>query len=151
MNNHLEHDLARVMSRLFQKIIILDRNEKTCCGVTLSQHHVIEILSRQKTLTMNELSTELGLAMSTLTRIIDVLVRNGTVLRYPDQQDRRKVCVELSVAGKELAVKLNEVTHQFWAKVLALIPVEKKQAVVENLNDLLNVLEKVRETCCQKT
>lgn len=149
MDSHLDRKLSVVMSRLMQRILILDRNEKMCYGVTLAQHHVIDTLYRKNKLPMNELSKEQGLAISTLTRIIDVLVRDEIVERVANPNDRRKVCVQLTEKGLALAEKLKACTQKFWSNVLDFIPEEKKSGVVDNVKILLEVLERVHETCCQ--
>ncbi len=151
MNDRLNQKLSLVMSRFIRRITVLDRQEKMCWGVTLSQHYVIDALHRKKILTMNELSRELGLAVSTLTRIVDVLVRDRIVSRNHSVQDRRKVCIALTDKGKELAEKLKAHTEQFWLEILETIPNDKKQEIAENLKILLTALEKAGETCCPET
>ncbi len=46
------------MSRFVQKIIVLDRAEKFCYGVTLYHAFVIGTLQRKNILSMNELTQE---------------------------------------------------------------------------------------------
>jgi len=150
MNDKLNLKLSIVMSRFMQRIMVLDRQEKMCQGVTLSQHYVIDTLYRKKILMMNELSRELGLAVSTLTRIIDVLVRDGIVSRNHSAQDRRKVCIELADKGKVLAENLKACAESFWGTVLETIPDEKKKEIAENLKVLLTALEQVGDTHCPK-
>lgn len=133
-----------------QKIMTLDRQEKMCQGVTLSQHHVIDALARKKRLAMNELSQEVGVAVSTLTRIVDVLVRDGIVARRHSEQDRRKVCIELTEKGAELAETLKQCAEYFWGAVLTTIPHEKKQEISENLRILLHALEQANDSHCPR-
>jgi DNA-binding MarR family transcriptional regulator len=133
-----------------QKIMTLDRQEKLCQGVTLSQHHVIDALHRKQTLTMNELSREVGVAVSTLTRSIDVLVRDGIVARRHSEQDRRKVCIELTEKGREKGEMLRQCAEYFWGAVLAAIPDEKKQEISRDLRILMNALEQADESHCPR-
>lgn len=150
MNGKSDLKLSILMNRFMQKIMVLDRQEKMCWGVTLSQHYVIDMLDRKKVLTMNELSRELGLAVSTLTRIIDVLVRNEIVSRTHSAQDRRKVCIELTEKGEELAENLKTCAEYFWSAVLKTIPAERKKVIAENLKVLLSALEQVGDTHCPR-
>jgi DNA-binding MarR family transcriptional regulator len=53
-------------------------------------------------LTMGELSHEMGVPLSTATRIMDLLVNNGYAQRLPDPKDRRIVRVALTQEGIEL-------------------------------------------------
>lgn len=139
------------MGRFIRKILILDRHEKSCHGVTLSQHYAIDALYRKNVLTMNELSRELGLAISTLTRIVDVLTRNGLVSRNQSKQDRRKVCIELTEKGKTLAEELNSYAELFWQDILETIPAEKTPELIEDLKILLKALDGAERPCRHNT
>ncbi|MBN1996176.1 MarR family transcriptional regulator [candidate division KSB1 bacterium] len=143
--------LADLISQFFRRTNILDRNEKMCYGVTLTQHYVIEILyKRDSGLTMNTISRTMGLAISSLTRIINVLVRDGIVVREPSEQDRRKVIVRLTEKGKDLAQKLQNCTQEFWRRVFSGIPETKKKEIVQNLKLIISLLEKEHKSCCTK-
>ena len=146
MNIKLNVKLSILMSRFMRKMLALDRHDKAYHGVTLTQHYTIEILYRREVLTMNELSRELDLAISTLTRIIDVLVRDGIVSRQSSAQDRRKVCVTLTKKGRNLAERLKSHTEQFWTKIFDAIPYEKKKEIGNNIKTLLEALDKAGET-----
>ena len=145
---HLQ--LYSVMSRFIRGIQTMDRNEKMCYGVTLSQWYIIDTLLREKLITMNELSNELGLATSTLTRTIDILVRDDIVIRQLNPNDRRKVCVELTENGQELAQKLKICSEEFWQKIYDLLPEEKKTQVLEDVQLLVNTLEGANGLCCPR-
>ena len=143
--------LSILFGRLIHKIIILDRNEKACQGVTLSQHYAIAALHRKKELTMNALSNELGLAMSTLTRIVDVLVRDGIIQRNPSETDRRKVLVSLTEKGQQIARKLESCTQKFWLNIVKSIPEEKKPELRENLKMILTALDNAVHPCSKNS
>ena len=127
MRKNLIHQFSTNMSRLVQKINALDRTEKGCYGVTISQIYTIDAIYKNEKITMNEWSKQLGIAISTLTRIIDVLVRDGIVNRNQSEQDRRKVNINLSNKGKELAKKLEQCSEKFWCRIFKQIPNDKKK------------------------
>jgi DNA-binding MarR family transcriptional regulator len=151
MSENLNLQFIEIMSRFVQKIMAMDRAEKYCYGVTLSQAYVTATVQRRKILSMNELSQELGLAISTLTRIVDVLVRDDIVCRNPSEEDRRKVCICLTEKGKELAGKLQACSEQFWSKIYSMIPAKKQVLVTENLDILLQAIEGAEKNCCTKS
>ena len=76
--------LSLLLAKLIHRISVLDRDEKACQGITLSQHYTLDALYRKREMTMKELSQELSLAISTLTRIVDILVfvGNGTGIPF---------------------------------------------------------------------
>ncbi len=150
MENDSGSQFIEIMSRFVQKIMAMDRAEKYCYGVTLSQAYVIDSLQRNEILSMNELSQEMGLATSTLTRVVDVLVRDEIVCRNANEQDRRKVCTCLTDKGKDLAKKLHACSEQFWSKIFSVLPDEIKKQVPGNLAALLQAIENADQTCCSK-
>lgn len=147
MTSHIDKQLTIVMGRLIQKIMHLDRNEKACHGVTLSQHQALAAIYRSGHLTMNELSREMHLAVSTVTRIVDILVRDGIVSRKASETDRRKVLIELTEKGTEITASLNQCTEYFWEQVVSSIPAEKKREIVGNLKLLTEALDCTEGTC----
>ena len=99
-------EFSGLIGRLIRSLSLLERDQKNCCGTTMSQCYTIETLAQGGGLSMHELSKDMGVTMSTMTRVIDVLVRDGVVARGSNPEDRRKVCVELTAKGKDLARKL---------------------------------------------
>lgn len=150
MNTTTDRKLSIVMNRFIRQVMAMERQEKLCWGVTLSQHYVIDALHRKQMLTMNELSEEVGLAVSTLTRVVDVLVRDNFIARHHSEEDRRKVCIELTDKGKELAENLRACAERFWGAVLEALPAEQKKAVADNLRVLVKAMDAVGDTHCPK-
>jgi DNA-binding MarR family transcriptional regulator len=67
---------------------------------------VLILLSRNKTSpTMGELSSELGIPLSTTTRIVDGLVHVNLLERTNDPLDRRVVRIQMSEYGKQFSQK----------------------------------------------
>lgn len=134
-------EFSKALGKLIRKVSRVDRDEKICYGVTVSQCHIIEVLSERGLLSMNELSSKLGLAVSTLTRILDVMVRNGIVDRNRDSADRRKVLVKLSKTGEVLSKKLKKCSHEYSLQILEKIPLEKRMDIIESLKLLEDVID----------
>jgi DNA-binding MarR family transcriptional regulator len=136
------------MEQFVRNFATRDRNEKFCYGVTVTQCYTLDSIFNHGQMTMHNLSAELGLAISTLTRVVDILVRDGFIRRYPGEQDRRQVYVELTEKGKTLAVKLKACSEQIWQAVFNKIPKAKQSAIIEDIELLHTVLEEVNKQCC---
>ena len=149
MNSHKQ--FADVMGTFVRKFTVRDRNEKFCYGVTLTQCYTLDCISRHKKMTMQRLSSELGLAISTITRIIDILVRDRFIKRYHGEHDRRNVYVELTEKGKEMTGKLQDCSEQFWLRIFNRIPKNKRLRMIEDIELLRTILEEVDKTCCSNT
>jgi len=69
--------------------------------VSGSQFFALSLVGRQRRCTMTELARECGLALSSITAVIDRLVTGGYVKRGREEEgDRRKVFVELNRKGE---------------------------------------------------
>lgn len=98
--NTFAADAQRLIYTLVKSYETCDRVCLTQFGVTSSQGYTLLALPRQGHLSMNELSEAMGVANSTMTRMVDQLVRKGLVQRRPDDEDRRMVQVRLSEQGR---------------------------------------------------
>jgi DNA-binding MarR family transcriptional regulator len=143
-----EKKFSHLVGELFRKLNLLNRDQKVCYGITLSQCCAIETLEQRGLLSMNELSQYQGVTLSTMTRVVDVLVRDGVVRRESSPGDRRKVCIELTEEGKNLAQKLKKCTEAYTKEILDQIPVNKHGQVVESVELLIKAIESVNPKCC---
>lgn len=71
--------------------------------VTLVQVRVLLILHSERVKRMSELASAMHTATSTMTGIVDNLVKKNLVIREADTQDRRVVICRLSEKGNELS------------------------------------------------
>ena len=97
----MEHeDIVTTVKNLMEEITrgfhVLEKNVSVSCGITPSQWSTLLAFDDKNVLKMNELSKRLALATSTMTRMIDNLVKEGLVERKPDFADRRLVMVHLT-------------------------------------------------------
>ena len=86
-------------------------------GISVIQTRLLGVL-RDRTPTMNELATLLGLDKSSATGLVDRAERRGLVRRVASSADRRVVLVELADAGRAL---VDEVSGGFEADVATLL------------------------------
>jgi DNA-binding MarR family transcriptional regulator len=106
-------------------------------------------------MTMNALSEWMSLATSTMTRIVDNLVRDGYIERTQDDQDRRVVHVSLTEKGRELQQVIHRIYHQYHQRIVDNIPADQLHKVVESLQTLRDAIEKTplieeQENICAK-
>jgi DNA-binding MarR family transcriptional regulator len=72
--------------------------------ISVIQTRLLGVL-RDRTPTMNELATLLGLDKSSATGLVDRAERRGLVTRVPSSSDRRVVLVQLTDAGRALVAE----------------------------------------------
>lgn len=105
-------------------------------GLTLTQLRVLFILRSEEGLSARSLAARLGVTPSTLTRIMDRLVRNRLVRREVDLGDRRLVRHYLSERGRRTVEELERTGRERMEKVFARLSDEQIEQVVLALRDL---------------
>jgi DNA-binding MarR family transcriptional regulator len=93
------------------------------------QLHALALLGEEP-LRIGELADRLGLATSTVTRLVDRLERMGLALRRPAGSDRRAVTVTLTPIGKRLESAAAKRRLDYFVHILgSLAPAERRELV----------------------
>jgi len=104
--------------------------------VTFHEIHTIEIIGNQSEITMRELASKASVKQSTMTVMVDKLIKKGFVKRNRSEDDRRIVLVQLSKHGEMARAehkKIHKNITNFWLKILS----EKERS------DLMKIMEKI--------
>lgn len=142
------NEFSLLVEQIIRKLNLLNRDQKYCYGLTIPQCYTVESLARKGMLTMNELSKDVGVTISTMTRIIDILTRDGIVDRKRNQKDRRQVCVKLSKKGRDIALKLKHCSEKYSEEMLNQVPIKERKNVFKSLKILNSAIEKISKKCC---
>ena len=135
-----------LIARAYQSFNALQRGEKRCFGVTMSQCFTLELLHQRGRVTVRELATGLGLDTSTVSRTIDVLARDGMVRRDRDERgDRRRVFLSLTARGRALASKLVRCSDGYSERILRQLPKNGVADVLRALRVLVDAMEGMPE------
>jgi DNA-binding MarR family transcriptional regulator len=129
-----------------RKYNMFQKDQACCCGTTMAQSQVIMEIGYSRDISLVQLATTLGLDRSTMSRTVHNLVELGLVHRVEDSQDRRYVVLRLSDDGKVTFRYIEEQVMNYLDEVLADIPRDKKDQVLESLALLETALEK--QKCC---
>jgi DNA-binding MarR family transcriptional regulator len=136
----------QTLTALYRRFNALQRGEKRCFGVTLSQCVTLEFLHQEGRKTGQEIAVALGLDASTVTRTLDVLVRDGLVRRARDERgDRRRVFASLSARGRRLATQLEGCGDDYCERILARVPADSRDSVLDALSVLVEALDELPE------
>lgn len=158
MKNTDINEFRRVLRRFEREINIHLRDKGCCGGITMSQCHVLLAIYDQKGTTTVELSKELAIDKSNLSRVIESLVKMGLVERVTSKKDRRYSKIRVTAKGKTKANEINKSANTHYSKVFENIPEWKHKEIIESLTMLTlafnaeeNILlknEDQEDTCC---
>lgn len=130
------------------------REGTECCGVTLVQCHTLMELEKRGKANLKDLSVALELDKSTVSRGIDVLVKNGFVQREVDEGNRRYVLLSLTDKGKTACSGINKLCDGYYLELFKYIPEEKHEQVIESLflfAGALATMKKEKNISCDST
>jgi len=95
---------------------------------------------------MTTLAQRIGVDNSTLTRLIDVLLRKQLVEKNKNPLDGRSFILSLTTNGESLQSKVETEIDKFGSNLYSSIPIENQEEVKEVLSSLHWVISKYRLT-----
>jgi len=141
-------EVGETMKRVVRNFQLFERDQIKVLGFTVTQcYSLLELLKRNE-LTMQELSEYMNLNTSTMTRIIDKLVRDEYVVRHRSENDRRVVIASLTDKGIEAANGLNGNISTYYEEITRNLPKDRIEEVLEAVSLLMDAFEKANPNCC---
>jgi MarR family transcriptional regulator, organic hydroperoxide resistance regulator len=118
-----------------------ENRELTGLGITPGQINALLVLYLHDDLTMGKLSSEIYLAESAATRLVNRLVNLNLVKRRGDDKDRRVVRVTLTSYGRQLArLVFERRSYRFNNLAQHLDPTERENLIV-SLQSVMRVFK----------
>jgi len=114
-------------------------------GLTMTQLGVLFLLRRDVGVPAGLLAERLRVTPSTLTRIVDRLVRLNLVCRQEDSDDRRLVRHYLTPEGAQTLEEMARTGRAYLTEILRQFPREKLERLREALQDLTQAAEVVEK------
>ena len=100
--------IKQVGGRVFERILA----EKNIDAFNGSQGRILYVLWQKDGVPISELSRETGLAMTTLTSMLDRMEAANLIRRDRGDKDRRKILIYLTEGAKTLKKDYNEVSEE---------------------------------------
>ena len=141
-------DVGVMTQKLVRVMQIFERDQIKPFGFTTTQCYVLLELKKTENLTMNELSDRMNLKTSTMTRIINNLVRDGYIQRERDPGDRRIVLAKLTEEGIVAANNLDQSIMNYYKKIIENLPKGRVEDVLKSVELLIDAFEKANPDCC---
>lgn len=146
--------LDRQVERLHYEIVELikkyqfrDRNRVSCHGISVTQCYILETVQRFGAMSMTELANKMHLSVSTITRVINPLLRKRYLVRERDPNDGRFRVVRLTAKGERLATDLWRDVLESQKEILSRVPSGNRESLLRFLHDFNRAVEDWRESC----
>ena len=135
------------MVELIKRYQFRDRNKDICCGISVSQCYILETLKQSGPLSMNRLAQKMHLTVSTITRVIQPLLKRKLIRREEDSEDRRIRLISLTEEGKIFANRLWERIIESEKIILENFPQENREMLIDFLRKLNSAVNQW-QSCC---
>ncbi|WP_026342251.1 MarR family winged helix-turn-helix transcriptional regulator [Paenibacillus fonticola] len=132
-------DVISLISRIREKVnrfIVSEMAKNGIEGIATSHGDIIYALFKTPRLTMADISKKINKDKSTVTALVDKLVRLGYVTKERNMEDTRVVYVALTEKGKELEPIFESISQQLLDVFYLDISDKEKE-------DLLHVLKRI--------
>ncbi|RSK28491.1 MarR family transcriptional regulator [Bacillus sp. HMF5848] len=139
--------LFQIMTRRFGML------NKNCCSVggadiTLIQSHIIFEIDRQHAPSMQTVADTLGMDITTFSRQIQTLIKQGLVKKTPLPEDRRIHTLSLTTEGTYVATSIDSQMNQYLEEVFSNMNDFEKETVLRSIK-LLNTAMEQSSVCCK--
>lgn len=134
-------DILRSLRRIMRRVEGASAELLEAHGVTAPQLLCLHALVRAGNLTQIELSREVRLSPSTLVGVIDRLEAKGLVRRRRDPDDRRRIHIAPTEAGRAVERAAPEPLQLQLERGLGAMPEDERLAIAQALDRLVHLLE----------
>lgn len=134
-------DVISLISKIREKVnrfIVSEMLKHGIDGIVTSHGDIIYALLKAHRLTMAEIAEKIGKDKSTVTALVDKLVRLGYVTKERDTEDTRVVFVALTQKGNELKPMFEEISNDILDVLYLGISENEKEELIRILNKIYN-------------
>jgi DNA-binding MarR family transcriptional regulator len=133
--------ILRSLRQILRRVELGSHDLEVAHGVTQPQLICLRTLAQAGRSTQVELARAVHLSASTLVGILDRLEHKGLVLRTRDHQDRRRIFLSLTPAGREKVRVAPEPLHQRVQRALIGLDPAELATMASSLGRLVELLE----------
>lgn len=113
-------------------LLYKDNKENT---LNITEHFIIDFLGKESFASMSKLSQIVNFAPTTMTSIVDRLIKRGLLERRRARQDRRKVLINLSKKGKQFYHNYHNFSIETYTRFLTTLP-DKGKSFNKNIKEI---------------
>ena len=122
---------------LVRELRVSSRDAEKRLGISGAQLFVLQCLSRDEVLSMNELAERTHTDQSSVSVVVSRLVERELVERSPSAEDARRAEVRLTASGRKLVRFAPEATQVRLAQALAAMSPESCDRLSQGLSELV--------------
>ena len=133
-------NLFPVLIKHFQ---ISDPHKLFGIKVTLQQYFTLNILVKKGRCMVSDLSKNLGVALSTMTELVNRLAKKQFVKKIKDLKDRRIVWINLTKKGAKIIQEINRRKQEHILSILEKLTEKERKLLIDILERVSQVAKKI--------
>lgn len=137
----MERGIVRSLRRIIRAVALYSKELLRRRNLTTSQLATLRQLGRRGALSAGDLARGISVSQATITGIVDRLEKSGLLTRCRDSQDRRRVVIELTDAGREVVATSPPPLHERFVVRLAELPPEEREEIDRVLRRIVEMME----------
>ncbi len=124
--------IAKIRERI-NRLIVQELREHGIDGIVTSHGDIFYVLFRHDELTMQETADLIGKDKSTVTALVDKLMKAGYVEKRQNEADRRVTFIRLTEEGQRLRPDFHEISVTLLARIYAGFTEQEKETLMSLL------------------
>lgn len=141
MSGPFDESILASLRRIIRAIDKFSRQLMHQFKLTTPQLVCLRTISRFERITPGELAMSVFLSQATLSGVLDRLEERGLVMRKRDDQDKRRVWLELTDSGRKLVENAPSPLHDKFSRRFRKLPHEEQRRINEVLQRMAEMME----------
>ncbi len=135
--DHVIALIARVRDRAYE-FIIRELNKKKITGLVPSHGGIMSTLFKKDRVPMKEIAERIGRDKSTVTALVNKLMRAGYVVKEKDPDDNRITYLCVTAKGRSLESDFDEISQRLIATAFRGFSQKERENIVRCIVQMLN-------------
>ena len=106
-----------------------------------SHIQILLALSKNKQMTMTEISKQINVINSNLTPLVDKLIKEGYLKRQTSKKDRRVVYISITTQGKQFVMQHKKYVVELLSERFSTLDEQQLEALEQHLSGLLTLID----------
>lgn len=141
MSSPYDESILRSLRRITRSIDVHSRSLASTYRLTAPQLVCLRELSHHGSMAPSKIAERVSLSQATVTGILDRLEAKNLVVRTRQTHDKRRVVVELTQEGGDLAAMAPVPLHQRFAERLAKLSEQEQARIDQVLRQIVGMME----------
>lgn len=135
--------LDNLLPSLMKRLQVPDPHKLFGIRITPQQYLVLDVLVKKGKCMVTELSQSLDVALSTMTELVNRLVKKRFVKKSSDTKDRRIVWVNLTDKGSAIIRRIDSKKQEYISVMLEKLERHERQGLMDILNRVSSAVREI--------